>query len=89
LGERITIRNKCYDVSDLYRWIITKSNKILLSTRKEIIEEEKQVLIQEYKNLPKVFIPNILTRNKLIQIYLNFQQRIVLDLLNSDYIDIT
>ncbi len=71
-GERIIIQNKCYEVSALYRWIITDNHNILPSTQTKITVEEKQRLIQAYEVLPK--IPNILTRDKLIQIYLNLQQ---------------
>ena len=70
--ERITIQNKCYDVRGLYEWIITKKKNNLPGIEIIVTSEEKERLIQAYNTLPK--IPNILTRDKLIQIYPNLQQ---------------
>ena len=85
-GERITIQNKCYEVSSLYIWIITQNNKILPSTRTAITVEEKQRLIQAYEALSR--IPNILTRDKLIEIYPNLLQVTIIDLSWKGYTDI-
>jgi Leucine-rich repeat (LRR) protein len=84
--ERITIQNKCYEVRSLYKWIITDNHNILPSTQTEITVEEKQSLIQAYEALPK--IPNILTREKLIQMNPNLQQVTYIDLSNRKYTDI-
>ena len=81
--ERITIQNNCYEVSSLYRWIITDKHKILPSTQTEITIEEKQRLIQSYEALPK--IPNILIRDILIKIYQNLQQVPGIDLSGKRY----
>jgi Leucine-rich repeat (LRR) protein len=80
-GERITIQNKCYDVKGLYRWIITDDRSILPTTQTEITEEEKNRLKQAYEELCK--IQNILTRDKLIQIYPNLLNLRFLDLNNK------
>jgi Leucine-rich repeat (LRR) protein len=84
--ERITIQNKCYEVRSLYRWIITDNHNILPSIQTEITVEEKQRLIQAYEALSK--IPNILTRDKLIQIYPNLLQVTRIDLTRKGYTDI-
>ena len=84
--ERITIQNKCYEVRSLYRWIITDNKSILPGIQITITEEEKQRLIQEYDELSK--IPNILTRDKLIQIYPNLLQVTNIEIVNKYYTDI-
>jgi Leucine-rich repeat (LRR) protein len=81
---RITIQNKCYDVNGLYNWVITYNKNILPSTLTEITVEEKQRLTQAYDEL----LPNILTRDKLIQIYPNLQQETEIDLSYKGYTDI-
>ena len=83
--ERITIQNKCYEVRSLYRWIITQNNNKLPGIEITITSEEKQRLIQAYNALP---ITNILTRDKLIQIYPNLQQETYINLINNGYTDI-
>ena len=83
--ERITIQNKCYEVRSLYKWIITDKHKILPDTH-VITLEEKQRLIEAYESLP--LIPNILTRDKLIQIYPNLQQETRINLNRKGYTDI-
>jgi hypothetical protein len=72
-GERITIQNKCYEVRGLYRWIITDNHNRLPDTQTFITLEEKQRLIQAYKELPIELqnileVENILTRDKLHEI---------------------
>ena len=81
--ERITIQNKCYEVKSLYEWIIEYNNKILPVTQTVITPEEKQELIQAFKVLP-----NILTRNTLIKLYPDFQQRTVIELVSKNYTSI-
>ena len=83
--ERITIQNKCYEVKALYQWIIERNNIRLPDTQIIITEEEKKRLIQVYKALPK---PNILTRDKLIQLYPNLQQETSIVLIRKGYTDI-
>jgi hypothetical protein len=83
--ERIIIQNKCYDVRSLYRWIITDNKSILPGIQITITSEEKQRLIQAYEALP---IPNILTIDKLIQIYPNLHQITDINLSNKGYTDI-
>jgi hypothetical protein len=83
--ERITIQNKCYEVIGLYKWIVTDNHNILPDTQTVITIEEKQRLIQAYEELQT---PNILTRDKLIQIYPNLQQEIIINLNSKGYTDI-
>jgi Leucine-rich repeat (LRR) protein len=85
-GERITIQNKCFDVKTLYRWIITDNKSILPGIETEITLTDKQRLIQAYEELPKIL--NILTRDKLIQIYPNLLQETEIDLRSKGYTDI-
>jgi hypothetical protein len=85
-GERITIQNKCYEVSSLFWWIITQNNNKLPGIEITITSEEKRRLIQAYEALSK--IQNILTRDKLIQIYPNLLQVTIIDLNNKGYTDI-
>jgi Leucine-rich repeat (LRR) protein len=94
--ERITIQNKCYDVKNLYKWIITNKQNTLPSTQTDITGEEKQKLIQAYvaslhkiSKIPKIpNIPNVLTREKLIQIYPNLEQETYINLKNRGYTNI-
>ena len=74
--ERITIQNKCYEIRGLHRWIIEGTNKKLLVTQTYITPEDKQRLINAYTILS--LVPNILTRDKLIQIYSYLQQEIMI-----------
>ena len=83
--ERITIQNKCYDVEGLHTWIIEENNDILPYTQTAITLEEKERLVQAYEELPKVFVPNILTRDKLIQIYPNLLQETIILLSYTKY----
>ena len=69
--ERITIQNKCYEVKGLYRWIVIDNHNRLPLTRTFITPEEKQELIQVYN--ASIQTSNILTRDKLNQIYPNLQ----------------
>ena len=88
--ERITIQNKCYEVKSLHTWIIkeNKENKKKLPfTLTDITPEDKQRLIEAYDELTFVQ-PNILTREKLIQLYPNLQQEARLFLSNKGYTDI-
>ena len=75
-GERITIQNKCYEVIGLHRWIIEMNNKKLPSTQTNITSKDRYRLIEAYDDL----VPNILTRNKLIQLYPNLQQETEINL---------
>ncbi len=84
-GERITIQNKCYEVRSLYRWIITQNKNKLPGIETEITLTDKQRLIQVYNVLP---ITNILTRDKLIQIYPNLHQETCIDLSHKGYTNI-
>jgi hypothetical protein len=86
-GERITIQNKCYEVRSLYRWIITDNKNKLPGIKITITSEEKRRLIQAYEALPK--IPNILTRDILIQIYQNLQQEPKINLSDKGSTDIS
>ena len=85
--ERITIQNKCYDVKGLYTWIIEGNHKKLPTTQTEITPEDKKRLIEAYDELSKVFVPNILTREKLIQLYPN-PKRVKKLYLSNGYTDI-
>ena len=87
--ERITIQNKCYKVSALYTWIITDNNNILPSTQTVITSADKQRLIQAYEELPKVFVPNILTRQKLIELFPSFLYNTMFDLSTRGFTGIT
>jgi Leucine-rich repeat (LRR) protein len=83
--ERITIQNKCYEVRGLHNWIIEENNDILPHTQTTITLEEKERLVQAYEELPKVFVPNILTRDNLIQIYPNLLQETIINLQYQKY----
>ena len=83
--ERITIQNICYNVKTLYKWIITDNKSILPGIQITITSEEKRRLIQAYNALP---ITNILTRDKLIEIYPNLQQETVINLMDKGYTNI-
>jgi hypothetical protein len=50
-NERITIQNKCYDVKDLYEWIIVHDRFRLPLTHTVITPTERQNLIQAYQVL--------------------------------------
>ncbi len=63
-------------------------SKKLPDTQTKITPEDKQRLIYAYEELPKVFILNILTRDKLIQLYPNIQQENILNLRKKNYTDI-
>jgi hypothetical protein len=82
--ERITIKNKCYEVKSLYKWIITNNNNRLPGIEMKITPIEKKELIQAYKKL-QTLIPSILTREKLIQIYPNLKKEKIINLYNRDY----
>jgi hypothetical protein len=84
--ERITIQNKCYEVSALYRWIITDNHNILPSTQTVITSADKQRLIQAHDALSKIL--NILTRNKVIKLYPNLHQETGIDLSHKGYTNI-
>ena len=84
--ERITIQNKCYEVKSLHNWIIEGNHDRLFDTQTLITPEDKQRLLEAYDELP--LLPNKLTRDKLIQIYLNLQQEIIIDLSREGYTDI-
>ena len=68
-GERITIQNKCYEIKNLYKWIIDDNNDVLPGTITIITPEEKQILMDAYEAL----VPNVLTRDILIEIFPNLQ----------------
>ena len=55
--ERITIQNKCYEIRNLYKWIIEGNHKKLPTTQTEITPEDKQRLIEAYKKL--LLVPNL------------------------------
>ena len=55
--ERITIQNKCYEIRNLYKWIIEGNHKKLPSTQTEITPEDKKRLIEAYKEL--LLLPNL------------------------------
>ena len=86
-NERITIQGKCYNVRSLYEWIITGNNVELPETRNSINEKERQALINAYRILEQ--LPpqpsNILTREKLIELYPNLMNETVFDLRGRDY----
>ena len=63
-------------------------SKNLPDTQTKITPEDKQRLIYAYEESPKVFILNIFTRDKLIQLYPNIQQENILDLRKKSYTDI-
>ena len=85
--ERITIKNKCYEVNSLYKWIIEQNTDKLPLTQIDITRFDKQRLIKAYKKL--IFIPNILTRDKLIQMYPNLQQERIIDTHDINYTGIS
>ena len=60
--ERITIRNRCYEVRSLYENIIKYKRNFLPDTMQVITPEETEKIIRAYESLP--LIPNILTRDK-------------------------
>jgi hypothetical protein len=55
--ERITIQNKCYEIRNLYKWIIEGNHKKLPTTQTEITPEDKKRLIEAYKEL--LLLPNL------------------------------
>ena len=85
--ERITIQNKCYDVKNLYEWIIKQKKNILPSTQTVITVIEKKRLIKAYNALPK--IPNILTRDKLIELYPQLELHHIIEINDINYTDIS
>ena len=82
-NERITIQGKCYKVRSLYEWIITGNNRELPETRNSITQVERQELINAYRILPPP--PNILTREKLMELYPNLMNKTRLDLSNRSF----
>jgi Leucine-rich repeat (LRR) protein len=86
--ERITIQNKCYEVISLYKWIVEGNHDILPLTQTFITSEERQELIQAYKVLSRILALNILTREKIIQLYPDLQHRTSLYLPDNGYTNI-
>ena len=89
-NERITIKNKCYEVEGLYDWMIIRNHDRLPDTRTVITPEDKQRLIEAYKTLHIELqnileVENILTRDKLYQIYPDLRGETVIDLSSSHY----
>ena len=82
--ERITKQNKCYDVKNLYEWVIKQKKNMLPSTQTIITLQEKKKLIKAYKSLP-----NILTRTTLIQLYPDLELNNVIEIHDIDYTDIS
>ena len=88
--ERITIQNKCYEVRGLYEWMIIRNHDRLPDTQTKITLEDKYRLIEAYQTLPIELqnipeVENILTRDKLYQIYPDLRGETVIDLSSSHY----
>jgi hypothetical protein len=66
--ERITIQNKCYNIKNLYEWIITGDNNSLPGTITMITVEEKQKLKREYR-----LLKNKYKKRKLLP-YISYEQ---------------
>jgi hypothetical protein len=59
--QRITINNKCYEVNELYNWIVVLNKSKIPGIEKEITPGDRQRLIQAYNALPPHFKKSFLS----------------------------
>ena len=66
--DKIKIRNKCYQLSKLYDWIITRGNQYL--PEDEIKQDEKENIRKSYElaiEMNRIVPPSVLDRNQMVQ----------------------